>query len=100
MLANTNLKKQVEHIGVSDCDSMWCSKLDPVIQAIMLNEATKADDYMSHLQQFQLDVTALLMAIIEIAEEGILTTEMAVPATQMALFQMGNIQYHMAQEGL
>ena len=40
-LANTNCKKGIEHIGVLDCDSIWCPKLDPVIQAIVLNEATK-----------------------------------------------------------
>ena len=30
-LANMDRKKQVSHVGVPDCDSIWCPKLDPVI---------------------------------------------------------------------
>lgn len=66
-------KKQVECIGLLDCDSIWYPKLNPVIQVIMLNEATKTDGYLLRLQQFCLDVTALLTAIIETVEESKLT---------------------------
>ena len=41
--ANADRKKWVKCIGVPDCDSIWCSKLDPVIQAIMPNDTIKAD---------------------------------------------------------
>ena len=81
-----------------DCDSIRCPKLDPVIQAIIPNEATKADGYLSRLQQFWLDATAPLTAIIETAEEGKLTPELAVSAAQTALVLMGNAHQHMAQE--
>ena len=97
-LANADRKKWVERIGVPDCDSIRCLKLDPVIQAIVPNEATKVDGYLSRLQQFWLDATAPLTAIIETAEEGKLTPDMAVSATQMALFLMGTAHQHMAQE--
>ena len=60
--------------------------------------ATKADGYLSCLQQFWLDTAAPLMTIIETAEEGKLTPELAVSATQMALVLMGNADQHMAQE--
>ena len=99
MLANTDRKKWVERIGVPDCDSIRCPKLDPVIKAIVPNEVTKADGYLSHLQQFWLDATAPLTTIIETAEEGKLTPDVAVSAVQTALFLMGNAHQHMAQEG-
>ena len=57
-LANADRGKRVDRVGVPDCDSIRCPKLDPVIQAIVPNDATKADGYLSHLQQFWLDVTA------------------------------------------
>ena len=97
-LVNTDHKEWVERIGVPDCNSIRCPKLDPVIQGIILNEATKADGYLSRLQQFWLDTTAPLTAIIETAEEGKLTPDMAVSAAQMALFLMGNTHQYMAQE--
>ena len=80
------------------CNSIRCPKLDPVIQAIVPNEATKADGYLLRLQQFWLDMTVLLTAIIETAEEGKLTPELAVSAAQTALVLMGNAHQHMAQE--
>ena len=98
MLAYADRKKQVEWIDVPDCDSIRCPKLDPVIQAIVPNEATKADGYLSRLQQFWLDMTAPLMAIIETVEEGKLTPDMAVSAAQTALFLIGIAHQHMAQE--
>ena len=91
-------KRGIERIGVPNCNNIRCPKLDPVIQAIVPNEAIKADRYLSHLQQFWLDATALLTAIIEIVKEGKLTPDMAVSAAQMALFLMGNTHQHMAQE--
>ena len=66
--------------------------LSYVIQAI---DATKADGYLSRLNQFWLDVMALLTAIIE---EGKLITELAMSATQTILVLMGNAHQHMAQE--
>lgn len=50
MLANAGRKKQVSRVGVPDCDSIQCPKLDPVIQAIVPSDATKADGYLSRLQ--------------------------------------------------
>ena len=97
-LTNADRKKRVDRVGVPDCDSIRCPKLDPVIQAIVPNEATKADSYLSRLQQFWLDATAPLTAIIETAEEGKLTPELAVSAAQTALVLMGNAHQHMAQE--
>ena len=97
-LTNANHKKRVDRVDVPDCNSIWCPKLDPVIQAIVLNEATKADGYLSRHQQFWLDATAPLTAIIETAEEGKLTPELAVSAAQMALVLIGNAHQHMAQE--
>lgn len=67
-LTNADRKKWVEHIGVPDCNSIQCPKLDPVIQAIMLNDATMADGYLSCLHQFWLDARTPLMAIIETGE--------------------------------
>ena len=98
MLTNADHKKQVDRVGVPDCNNIRCPKLDPVIQAIVPNEATKADGYLSHLQQFWLDATAPLTAIIETAEEGKLTPELAVSAAQTALVLMGNAHQHTAQE--
>ena len=97
-LANADRKKRVGRVGVPNCDSIRCPKLDPVIQAIVPSDATKADSYLSCLQQFWLDATVPLTAIIETAEEGKLTPELAVSATQMAFVLMGNIHQHMAQE--
>ena len=97
-LTNADRKKRVDRVGVRDCNSIRCPKLDPVIQTIAPNEATKADGYLSHLQQFWLDATAPLTAIIETAEEGKLTPELAVSAAQTALVLMGNAHQHMAQE--
>ena len=97
-LTNADRKKRVDHVGVPDCDSIRCPKLDPVIQAIVLNEATKADGYLLRLQKFWLDVTAPLTAIIETAEEGKLTPELTVLAVQTVLVLMGNAHQHMAQE--
>ena len=98
MLTNADRKKRVDHVGVPDCDSNWCPKLDPVIQAIVPNEASKADGYLLRLQQFWLDATAPLTAIIETAEEGKLTPELAMLAAQTALVLMGNAHQYMAQE--
>ena len=98
MSANTDHKKQVSRVGVPDCDSIRCPKLDPIIQAIVPSDATKADGYLLRLQQFWLDATAPLTAIIETVEEGKLTPELAVLAAQMALVLMGNAHQHMAQE--
>ena len=95
---NANCKKRVSHVGVPDCDSIRCPKLYPVIQTIVPSDATKADSYLSRLQQFWLDMTAPLTAIIETAEEGKLTPELAVSAAQTALVLMGNAHQHMAQE--
>ena len=97
-LTNADRKKRVDRVGVPDCDGIRCPKLDPVIQAIVPNEATKADGYLSRLQQFWLDATAPLTAIIETAEEGKLTPELAVSAAQTAFVLMGNAHQHMAQE--
>ena len=97
-LANADRKKRVSLVGVPNCDGIQCPKLDPVIQTIVPSDATKADSYLSRLQQFWLDMTAPLMAITETVEEGKLTAEMAVSATQMALVLMGNAHQHMAQE--
>ena len=97
-LTNADRKGRVDRVGVPDCDSIRCPKLDPVIQAIVPNEVTKADSYLLRPQQFWLDATAPLTAIIETAEEGKLTPELAVSATQTALVLMGNAHQHMAQE--
>ena len=97
-LTNADRKKRVDHVGVPECDSIRYPKLDPVIQAIVPNEATKADGYLSCLQQFWLDATAPLTAIIETAEEGKLTPELVVSAAQTALVLMGDAHQHMAQE--
>ena len=91
-LANADCTKRVDHIGVLDCDSIWCPKLDPVILAVMPNEATKADSYMLCFQQ---DVTAPLMAIIDTSQEGRLTTEMAV---WLHKHLMDNAHQHTTQE--
>ena len=77
-LANADRKKRVECIGMPYYDCIWSPKLDHVIQP---NQATKADSYLLCLQQFYLDATAPLTAIIETVEEGELTTEMTVLAT-------------------
>ena len=63
----------------------------------MPNDATKVNSYLSRLHQFWLDMTATLTVIIEIAEEGKLTTELAVSAAQMALVLMRNTHQHMAR---
>ena len=97
--ANADHKKWVERIGMPDCDSIQCPKLDPVIQAIVPNEATKADGYSSCLQQFWLDATAPLMAIIETAEEGKLIPDMAVSVAQTALFLMGTLTSIWSKKG-
>ena len=53
MLANADHKKQIEYIGVPDCDSIQCPKLDhPVIQAIVPNDVIKVDGYLSCLHQY------------------------------------------------
>ena len=97
-LANTDRKKSVSCVGVPDCDSIQCPKLVPVIQAIVPSDATKVDGYLLCLQQLWLDTTAPRTAIIETAEEGKLTPELAVSAVQTALVLMGNAHQHIAQE--
>ena len=97
-LTNADRKKRVDRVCVPNCDSIRCPKLDPVIQAIIPNEATKAGGYLLRLQQFWLDATAPLTAIIETVEEGKLTPELAVSAAQTALVLMGNTHQHMAQK--
>ena len=59
-VANTERKKWLDRIGVPDCDTIRCPKLDQVMQSIILNDATKADGYLSCLQQFWLDVVTPL----------------------------------------
>ena len=54
-VANTDRKKQLDQIGIPDCEAIRCPKLDQVMQSIIPNDATKADGYLSHLQQFWLD---------------------------------------------
>ena len=51
-VANTDRKKQLDRIGVPDCDAIRCPKLDQVMQSTILNDAIKADGYLSCLQQF------------------------------------------------
>ena len=97
-LTNTDRRKWVDHVGVPDYNSIQCPKLDPVIQATVPNDTTKADGYLSCLQQFWLDMTAPFTAIIETGEKGKLTPELAVPAAQTALVLIGNAHQHMAQE--
>ena len=38
-------KKWVKHFGMLNCDSIWCPKLDPVIQGIVLNDTIKVNGY-------------------------------------------------------
>ena len=59
-VANIDRKKRLDWIGVPDCDAIRCPKLDQVMQSIILNDTTKADGYLSHLQQFWLDAVTPL----------------------------------------
>ena len=58
----------------------------------------KADRHLSPIQQFWLGAVALLAAILESKEAGDLIPEKAVPATQTALYLMGNAHQHTSQE--
>jgi len=53
-LANANRKKWLDRIGVPDCNSIQCPKLDSVIQAVIPSDAIKADGYLSCLGCMQL----------------------------------------------
>lgn len=69
-----------------------------MLTTILPRDAIKADDYLSHLQQFSLDAIALLAAIFEGAEVEKLMPEDVYSAAQSALVLMGNANNHMAQE--
>ena len=68
------------------------------MQSIILNDAIKADSYLSHLQQFWLDAVTSLTALLETAEGGELKTEDTVAPVQSALYFLGNAHQHMKQE--
>ena len=97
-VANTDCKKWLDRIRVPDCDVIRCPKLDQVMQSIIPNDATKADGYLSCLQQFWLDVVTPLTALLETAEGGELKSEDTVAAVQSALYFLGNAYQHMNQE--
>ena len=97
-VANTDRKKRLDRIGVPDCDAIRCPKLDQVMQSIIPNDATKADGYLSCLQQFWLDAVTPLTALLETAEGGELRSEDTVAAVQSALYFLGNAHQHMNQE--
>ena len=59
-VANTDHKKWLDRIGVPDCNTIRCPKLDQVMQSIIPNDATKVDGYLSRLQQFWLDTVTPL----------------------------------------
>ena len=69
-----------------------------MLLTILPRDAIKANDYLSHLQQFSLDAIALLAVIFEGAEAGELMPEDEYSAAQSALVLMGNANNHMAQE--
>ena len=85
-MSNEDRRKRVEKVGVPDCDQVRCPKLDGVLKAVLPRDATKADGYLSRLQQFWLDAVAPLAALLESAEAGELTPEKAVSAAQTALY--------------
>ena len=97
-VANTDRKKRLDRIGVPDCDAIRCPKLDQVMRSIIPNDATKADGYLSRLQQFWLDAVTPLTALLETAEGGELKSEDTVAAVQSALYFLGNAHQHMNQE--
>ena len=90
IIVYTNHKKWLDRIGVPDCDSIRCPKLDQVLQSIIPSDAIKADGYLSRLQQFWLDAVTPLTALLESAEGGELETEDTVTAVQSALYFLGN----------
>ena len=57
-VANIDSKKRFDRIGVPDCNAIRYPKLDQVMQSIISNDATKADSYLSRLQQFWLDTVS------------------------------------------
>ena len=59
-ITNTDRKKRLDRIGVPDCNAIRCWKLDQVMQSIIPNDTTKADGYLSRLQQFWLDAVTPL----------------------------------------
>ena len=97
-MPNEDRKKRVVKVGIPDCDQIRCPKLECMLKAVLPKDAIKADGYLSRLQQFWLDAVAPLVALLENAEAGDLTPEMAVSATQTALYLMGNVHQQMAQE--
>ena len=97
-MSNEDCRKQVEKVGVPNCDQVHCPKLDGVLKAVLPRDAIKVDGYLSRLQQFWLDAVAPLAALLESAEVGKLTPEKAVSAAQTALYLMGNVHQQTAQE--
>ena len=93
-VTNTGHKKWLDRIGVPDCNAIRCPNLDQVMQSIIPNDATKADGYLPHLQQFWLDA---LTPPLETAEGGELKSEDTVANVQSALYFLGNAHQHMNQ---
>ena len=97
-VANTDSKKRFDRIGVPDCNAIRYPKLDQVMQSIILNDATKADSYLSCLQQFWLDAVTPLTALLETVEGRELKFEDTVAAFKSALCFLGNAHQHINQE--
>ena len=97
-VANTDRKKQLDHIGIPDCNAIRCPKLDQVMQSIIPKDATKADGYLSRLHQFWLDAVTPFTALLETAEGGELTSEDTVTAVHSVLYFLANAHQHMNQE--
>ena len=97
-VTNADRKKRLNQIGIPDCDTIKCPKLDQVMQFIIPNDAIKVGGYLSRLQQFWLDMVTPLTALLETAEGEELKTENAIAAVQSALYFMGNAHQHMNQE--
>ena len=57
---NEDRRKRVGKVEITDCDKIRCPKRDGVVKAVLPKDAIKADGYLSHLQQFWLDVVAPL----------------------------------------
>ena len=68
------------------------------MQSIIPNDATKADGYLSRLQQFWLDVVTPFTALLETVEDGELKSEDTVAAVRSALYFLGNAHQHMNLE--
>ena len=97
-VANTTRRRWRRTHDMPTCDDTKCPKLDNTVKAQVPNDCKDANRSLSRFQTLVLDAVGPLTSLLEVQQDGHLTTEAAAEAATPALHFLGNAHSHISAE--